>query len=319
MCLLFVSVYNTVDEIEHNPKTWSKEAVADAQGLRHVLETSDFVFPLVLCKRGLGLTRTLCVSLQSKAQDICRAYSEAKAVMAAVEETRRNVDAFHDECFQETSDLLSDIGSVPRIKRRAGRQQNRDNIPADTPSQFYKRSLTIPFLEDLASHMQQRFSGVVKSAILGLALIPSVFTSNDPILLAEWKQKLGELATTYKEELPNPDGLSDELKIWEAKWTRFDGIVPETILDTLPYAMPSIYPNINTLLRIVSVLPVTTCSCERCISMLRLVKTYLRSSMCDERLNGLALMKSHYDMKIYYNEVLNIFARKHPRRLELLE
>ena len=49
------------------------------------------------------------------------------------------------------------------------------------------------------------------------------------------------------------------------------------------------FPNIRTLIMIVATLPVTSCECERSISMLKRVKTPLRSTMVEERLNGLAI------------------------------
>ena len=39
--------------------------------------------------------------------------------------------------------------------------------------------------------------------------------------------------------------------------------------------------------------------------------------MGQERLSSLALMHIHYQVKIDLDEVVNLFATKHPRRLEL--
>ena len=44
---------------------------------------------------------------------------------------------------------------------------------------------------------------------------------------------------------------------------------------------------------IASTLPVTRCECERSVSQLRYLKTYLRTIMREERLNGLAMMYVH--------------------------
>ena len=49
------------------------------------------------------------------------------------------------------------------------------------------------------------------------------------------------------------------------------------------------YPNISTVLRILVSLPVGSCSCERSFSALRRLKSWCRSSMKEDRLNGLAL------------------------------
>jgi hypothetical protein len=77
---------------------------------------------------------------------------------------------------------------------------------------------------------------------------------------------------------------------------------------------PSVYPNVKFLLKILTTLPVTTASAERTFSMLRRLKTWLRSTMCDERLTGLALMASS-DIIIKPEDVIARFLQKGNRRI----
>ena len=91
----------------------------------------------------------------------------------------------------------------------------------------------------------------------------------------------------------------------------------DTPADSLVFASETIFPNIHCLFRLICTLPVTSCECEHSISVLRRLKTYLRSSMGQERLSGLALMHIHYGMELDLDEIINIFARKHPRRMVL--
>src|SRR6218665_2533868 len=55
-----------------------------------------------------------------------------------------------------------------------------------------------------------------------------------------------------------------------------------------PYKLA--FHEIYRLLNIASVLPVTSAACERSFSALKLIKTYLRSTMSDIRLSSLALL-----------------------------
>ena len=80
--------------------------------------------------------------------------------------------------------------------------------------------------------------------------------------------------------------------------------------------MKKSFPNIYTVLCILGTIPVTSCECERSVSVLRRLKTYLRNTMTQSRLNGLALMSIHRDVDIDYENVINKFARRFPRRLE---
>ena len=73
-----------------------------------------------------------------------------------------------------------------------------------------------------------------------------------------------------------------------------------------------------TILEIVGTVPSASNSCERSISKLRLIKTYLRTTMAQDRLNGLTLLYTHREINIDYDKLLDIFARQYPHRLRLI-
>ena len=77
------------------------------------------------------------------------------------------------------------------------------------------------------------------------------------------------------------------------------------------------YPVISKLLRIFATIPVTTATNERSFSSLKLVKTYLRSTMAEDRLTGLAHLCINKDIKLDYEKVINEFGRKN-RRLDFV-
>ena len=67
------------------------------------------------------------------------------------------------------------------------------------------------------------------------------------------------------------------------------------------------------------VVPVTSYECERSVSRLRRLRTYLRVTTRQDRLNGLALMHTHYGPPIGVPELVDMCARKLPRRMLLLD
>ena len=77
------------------------------------------------------------------------------------------------------------------------------------------------------------------------------------------------------------------------------------------------YPVISKLLRIFATIPVTTATNERSFSSLKLVKTYLPSTMAEDRLTGLAHLCINKDIKLDYEKVINEFGRKN-RRLDFV-
>jgi len=84
--------------------------------------------------------------------------------------------------------------------------------------------------------------------------------------------------------------------------------------------MDFFYPNIQILrlLMLFATIPMTTCTSERSFSFLKRIKTYLRSTMGENRLNGLALLNMHPEIIIEPEEVVDVYANKHHRRLPLL-
>ena len=111
-----------------------------------------------------------------------------------------------------------------------------------------------------------------------------------------------------------PGSLSDveqEFKLWQVKWKN-GMIMANNAFDALEQCTVN-YPNIKLLLQILATLPVTTASAERTFSMLRRLKTWLRSTMTEDRLNGLALLASSVDVELTTDDVLDRFFRKNRR------
>jgi len=63
-------------------------------------------------------------------------------------------------------------------------------------------------------------------------------------------------------------------------------------------------------------LPITTATGERSFSAVKLIKTYLRTSMQENRLNALALSYINKDIKLEYSQAIDQFAKRN-RRLNL--
>lgn len=92
-----------------------------------------------------------------------------------------------------------------------------------------------------------------------------------------------------------------------------------TLLELLTFIhkkeLAEMYPNLWTALRIGLTLPVTVAEAERSFSKLKLIKTYLRSTMSQERLSGLAIISINRTVaqQISYEYVIDDFASKKAR------
>lgn len=77
-----------------------------------------------------------------------------------------------------------------------------------------------------------------------------------------------------------------------------------------------VYPYIDIALRIILCTLATNCSAERSFPTLKRVKTYLRSTMNEERLNWLAVLNIESDItkKLDYKDKIEDFTSKQSRK-----
>ena len=101
----------------------------------------------------------------------------------------------------------------------------------------------------------------------------------------------------YNDDLPCTVSFESELGLCHRRW-RADAQLASSLntpQKPLDYTDKDFYPS---LLSIMATLPVTSCECEQSISMLKLVKSPLKSTMGQGRLNSLAMLYYHQDMQV---------------------
>ena len=180
-------------------------------------------------------------------------------------------------------------------------------MPHNSISEYYKFTITIPLIDHLNSSLEARFDLDSVNVYKGLCIIPVKLL----LLMRKginWKDQLKTVANFYINDLPNPLALDAELMLWSTYWETHEGPHPDNIASTLKAVSFSGFENITVILRILGTLPITSCECERSISALRTLKNYQRSTMVEDRLNGLALMKIHQEIVPDVEKVIDKFS-----------
>ena len=126
-------------------------------------------------QRNVCNTQRVSVALQKRAIDIYQAYREVNTVVATLRDVREHIDVKHKTWCETTLNLgRKGRAPEPQLPRRCSVQTARSNMPGDTPEVYYRRILTIPFLDKLISHLESRFSNIQQKALEGMSLVPTV-------------------------------------------------------------------------------------------------------------------------------------------------
>jgi hypothetical protein len=145
-----------------------------------------------------------------------------------------------------------------------------------------------------------------------------------PHRIAEERTDAGSICSSLLDKYPEDfstasvDRYKAELQIWK-RYLEGRSLVerPHSFTESLNFCDAHIFPSIFTTIKIAACIPVTIVSVERSFSTLKRLKTYLRNTVGEERLNGLALMNVHRGIQLDIGGVLDRMSKKN-RRLDFL-
>jgi len=217
--------------------------------------------------------------------------------------------------FETVKKTCEQIGfSDFSLPRKINRQQTRNNVPAaENVEQHFLRSIFISFLDTFLLQLRERLTSHNTILKNFCCLIPK--TKNPS---KEQEKSLLDLHETYSSFIDTSKLLTAEkFKLWYT-FVAKNEMYPKNPIDALITCDKILFPTIYLLLKILVTLPITTSSAERSFSTLRRLKTYLRNTISESRLNGLALLNIHTDyINVLPEEVLNHLVQYSNRRLNL--
>ena len=179
-----------------------------------------------------------------------------------------------------------------------------------TSSQDLKINLYYPILDAIINELQQRFDS--KNLDL-MKAFQCCMRDSEHFLDIDHMTSVIEL---YKLNKPF---LSMECKIF--KHTLEDkelSSINDVLLDIAP--MKEAFPELVKLLQIALTVVVSTTECERSFSCLKCTKTFLHSSMSEQRLDDLAILSIEKELvrNLSLDEVVNTFAAQNKNSRILL-
>ena len=198
---------------------------------------------------------------------------------------------------------------TPEIPRLVARQTLRSNLSVSSPDSYWRASVFIPFIDSLIPELCSRFTSLTQKTIQALLLLPANMRN-----LKE--ENIINTFSAYESDLPDASSYSAEINRWRKKWdnaSQTPETLPVTLKETMEATNSLLYPNIARILHLLAIIPVTSANVEHTNSALKLIKTNLRSTMSQARLNALVSLVCHRSVSLNIDAVVNRFAQAHPR------
>lgn len=263
----------------------------------------------------LTATKQASQFFQKSQLDLKSARQELANILKTLEGFRQRIVPGFANLFEEVLGIAREIDVEIRMPRVTGRQNHRENYQTNNIIDYYRQSIYAPALDNIIEDIKSRFS----EETLNLFNLSIVFPDFKDVI--DMNEAIPHLAKKYSSFLNETNKtfsalLRSELVSWNLKWENMANVGPRSALDLLDNCDKEVFTIIHFLLRILVTLPISNAQAERMFSCLRRLKTWLRSTMGQDRLTGLALLMIHYDFPPDPERVLDRYDAKGPHRCD---
>lgn len=295
------------------------DRAVEARGLLAQIDLK-FVSLLVTFTSVLGEIKYLSDILQSPQLDLGTAVTLVDSLVDTLESYREG--SLFNDIWDNTLTLTEqcNISATP-----SGRQVRPSSLleghylftpivqrQERTEKESFRTGSFIPVIDVLLSEVKRRFSKencVIMKGIQALNPCSAIFYEKDVVF---------PFASQYNCSTEDLQYEIPQLKrILERKQSSGQE-TPKTLIELTVFLKPfkEVFHQMFKLCKIALALPVSTASCERSFSKLKLIKTALRSTMTDERLSNLGVLsvESRRARAINLDDFVDVFAKKHSNR-----
>ena len=95
-------------------------------------------------------------TLQERSLDIGRVLKSVNLIQSSLD-CRANVEQFNHQCFERSAKICELLDIEVKKPRICGRHIMRDNVEADCPEDYFRKSITVPFLDYALNEMKTSF------------------------------------------------------------------------------------------------------------------------------------------------------------------
>ena len=295
-----------------------------ANGLYAQLEKFDTFFGLKLSFLLFSGTEQTSTNLQGKNTSVQEALSCAEVAKNYLSRLRsdESFDRFYSSVVTE-AEQYTGSPVLPRYRVPPKKiDQGAAPVQFKSPKDFY-RSLYFEALDLVHQQITMRFGQEsmsipkeLESLLISAANAQSLIQVNVPSSLIS----LYSMDVNFERAKIQLMMLPDLVKAYKESQslTKLEVTSVRTIanvLNDVPMSKDT-FREIDTLVRLFFTIPITTCTAERSFSSLRRIKTYLRSTMTEQRLNNVLILNAYKEEtdQLDIQEIASMFIAVNDRR-----
>ena len=280
---------HVLKSLEAAAEELAAETATKANGLLKRFQDASTLLGLQMTMQVLPLLESLNKSLQSTSMTVSGMIDAVECVKDELK--RRRSEEEFKVLLARVNDSIEELEleplRVPRQKKVPARFTGSDAAHHATSVEDYFRPKYYEFIDHAVQQLETRFSsddmktyGSVESILLSTEL-----PDDAQIVLSKYP----EINTTYLEsELPM---FHRHAKMSLASLTQV-----VTHARALKKEVRDLFPSVMALIHLLLLCPASSSEAERSFSSLRRLKTWLRSTMTQERLNSVAVCHIHRDL-----------------------
>lgn len=267
-----------------------------AGGIAALMETFQTFWGLKVSHVVFSAAEQLSISLQGKDTTAQEAQKACQAARNYYKRLRKpeEFDILYEDAVKQAS-LLGIEPCLPRYRKRPRRIDDGQEPHRFTSPQDYHRQEFYETLDLVDNQLERRFEQKDFQVVCDLENVLISAANGEPLI-----EIPKSLHTTYSADV-DIGRLQSQLKMLSdfikaatnAPLKEVTSI--RTIIDALNSSQigKTLLSEVTKLIKIYLTIPVTTATAERSFSALRRLKTWLRSTMTQQRLNNLLMLSSH--------------------------
>lgn len=252
-----------------------------ASGLLSVFEDGRTYLGLIMGREVIELLEILNKSFQGEKRTLTGLCASVQHVADGLEKLRTNekFSSVYQECNEKILELGLEELRLPRERRVPKRMsEGIDGHKYISPQEHYRRE----YFEVIDTAVQGLKNRILEQASMKKQILL------EKVLL---EKKGYDVVTPYPEI--NDHSLKTELQLFHLRYKVKCLKDAKDVLVSMAKEVRDLFYNVEVLVRLMLVCPASSCEAERSFSALRKLKTYLRSTMTQKRLNHVAVCYVH--------------------------